>query len=275
MCRWHRFLLFFKNNAMRWPLLFLLFSFVACGNGPEDPSVRVGKEPVVSQPPMPPAAEIALAKDSSSISSALPPIKRPAGIYRFLLPYGDAGILHTVAFYPSTFRLQEEYLYRPDSLVITEGTWAPSQGGIWLYKENLVRGRYFWKGDTLQYFSPRLKKRFSLEKLTLAAQNPVWQKKRAGGAVLYGIGTEPFWSVEVAKNDSVVFRLSDGKEPLRTKLTATAVENKIIVYTAGTDSLQVSVFPYFCNDGMSDLAYTKKIVVRYKGQVYEGCGMRW
>lgn len=203
----------------------------------------------------------------------LPPTKKPAGIYRFLLPYeGGSKILHTVSFSPANYRLQEEYPGKKDSVVITEGTWAPSEGFIWLYKDQIVRGRYTWKGDTLQYYSPRLKKRFSMETLSPVVVNEIWQAKKKEGTQLYGVGNEPFWSVEVTGKDSVVLNMPEWTAPLSLKLAAAAPAKDSTVYTAENDSLSVTVYPLFCNDGMSDFLYTRRVKVVYRGQTYRGCG---
>lgn len=213
------------------------------------------------------------AKDADTIEApSVPVIKRPTGIYQFILPGTKEKILHTVAFYPGSFRLQEEYIDKNDSTVITKGTWSPSQGFIWLYKEQLVRGRYSWKGDTLQYFSPRLKKSFSMTKLTPADNNAAWQEKRKAGAVLFGVGTEPFWSVEVSKADTLIFSSPEWTSPMKTKISQRTGTSDSTVFTSAQDSLQIAVYPFFCNDGMSDFIYTNKISVTYKGRIYQGCG---
>jgi uncharacterized membrane protein len=204
---------------------------------------------------------------------SVPVIKTPSGIYQFLLPYGENEILHTVAFYPESFRLQEEYLGKKDSIVLTEGTWTPSQGAIWLYKEQLVRGRYTWKGDTLQYLSPGTNKKFSLAKLTPASNNAVWMAKAKEGAILFGVGTEPFWSVEVKTRDSAILSMPDWPQPLRVRLSAINKTADSTVYSAANDSLRIAIYPYFCNDGMSDFSYTNKVTVQYKGYIYKGCGV--
>jgi uncharacterized membrane protein len=217
---------------------------------------------------------VTLSKDTATYASYAPrQIKKPSGIYRLTLPYEGVTLIQTVAFYSGTFRLQEEFTDNPDSVTVTEGTWAPSQGFIWLYKDHLVRGRYTWAGDTLQYYSARLKRKFSMTPLT-PANNKTWQEGKSKGAVLYGIGTEPFWSVEINDRDSIQLNMPDWSAPLRTKLSATDRTDQGTVYTAETDSLQVTVLPYFCSDGMSDFTYSHKVIVRYKDKVYKGCGAR-
>lgn len=250
----------------------------SCGSVPdEETAVADTTKPVVaadSPVTAAPEREIAPVGDTATQTAFVtpPPVKRPTGIYQAVLPYGDAKILHTVAFYPNTFRLQEEYLNKADSVVLAEGTWAPSQGYIWLYKEQLVRGRYVWQGDTLQYYSPRLNQKFSLTKLTPASANPAWQSKKQEGALFYGVGTEPFWSVEVSGADSIVLNMPDWTAPLRVKFLDAANDGRNRVYSAPADSLQVTVMPYFCNDGMSDFVYPNRVLISHKGKTYKGCG---
>lgn len=214
------------------------------------------------------------AMDTASLHTpVLPPVKKPEGVYRLLLPYeGGKKVLHTVSFSSTAYRLQEEYPGKKDSVVVTEGTWAPSGGFIWLYRDQIARERYKWKGETLQYYNPQLKKSFSMEKPVPALANPVWQTKKKEGVVFYGVGNEPFWSVEVGRNDSLVLNMPDWSTPLKAKLTATDKTGDSAVYAAADDSLQVTVYPFFCSDGMSDFLYTQKVKVMYKGQTYNGCG---
>jgi uncharacterized membrane protein len=269
---------------MRVWLLYSCLFLLACGTKPKETTVATQATNTTVKtdtPAMPtPIADTSAISTEENTSADEPPItptvKKPSGVYRFLLPYGeDKKILHTIAFYPASFRLQEEYPGKKDSIVITEGTWSPSEGYIWLYKDQIVRGRYTWKGDTLQYFSPRFKKNFSMHKLIPAMENEVWRTKRQEGTVLYGVGNEPFWSVEVNKHDSIVLNMPDWAAPLQMKLSATNASKDSTVYTAENDSLRVTVYPLFCNDGMSDFLYTQRVKVAYRGQSYKGCGEVW
>src|SRR5215211_5654897 len=200
-------------ESMRcWIIAGCLF-MVSCGEKPGEKSMTSTASNNTADNPVQDSVDTSpsFAKDTTSHASfTVPEIKRPSGIYQFVLPSeGTRKIMHTIAFYPNSFHLEEEYLNTKDSVVVTEGTWTPSQGFIWLYKEQLVRGRYIWKGDTLQYFSPRLNKKFSMTKLIPASANPVWQTLKKQGAVLYGVGTEPFWSVEVKRQDSIILSMPE------------------------------------------------------------------
>jgi len=212
-----------QTQIMRAWELICCFALAACGSGPNEVAVTTTKTADTAHNTLTQVSatntENSFAKDTESL--AAPPVQmtpRPSGVYRFLMPYEQGKkILHTIAFYPTTYRLQEEYPGRKDSVVITEGTWAASEGFIWLYKDQILRGRYTWKGDTLQYYSPRLKQRFSMTQLSPAAANETWQTKKKEGMLVYGVGNEPFWSVEVSDKDSMVLSMPDWKAPLSVK----------------------------------------------------------
>jgi uncharacterized membrane protein len=221
-----------------------------------------------------------IAKDTSA-SISLPKvqkIKNPVGIYQALLPF-DNKMEQTILFNKDlSYRLEEKYWTgKKDSITITEGTWMPSDGFIWLYKDQLVRGRYKWKGDTLQYFSPVLKKNFSMKHLKDAIQNTAWSNKAKQGIVVFGTGNEPFWNVELNNKDSISFRLSEWEHPLQLKIDSSFKDNDGVAYTAHRDStqLRVTIFPHFCNDGMSDFIYRNKVKVQYNEQVYTGCAIMY
>lgn len=210
-------------------------------------------------------------------NNALPRIKKiptPAGIYQALVPTGG-GIEQTIAFNSDlTYRLEERYPEKKDSVVTTEGTWMPSDGYIWLYKDQIVRGRYKWKGDVLEYYSPLLKNLFAMKHLRDAAQNAGLTDTSRAGIVVLGTGTEPFWKLEVTKKDTLSFLLPEWKHPVSLRRDSTFAHGDSTVYTARNDSvdLRVTVIPHFCRDGMSDLTYRNRVRVQYNHQVYTGCG---
>jgi uncharacterized membrane protein len=203
-------------------------------------------------------------------------VKSPNGIYRTILPF-NGKMEQTIAFNKDyTYQLQEKYTNnKSDSIVITEGTWAPSDGVIWLYKDQVIRGRYKWEDETLQYYSPLLKKTFPMKSLQDAMQNATWKNKAKQGASFIGIGTEPFWNIELDNQDSLSFQVSEWKQPLRVKIDSSFNNIDSAGYIAQADSVQirVTIFPHFCSDGMSDFVYRNKIKVQYNQQTYSGCGV--
>lgn len=202
-------------------------------------------------------------------------VKSPNGIFQAVLNF-DEKVEHTIAFNSDfTFQLEERYLDHKDSVSVTRGTWTPSDGYIWLYKDQVVGGRYKWKGNTLQYYSPVLKKDFDLHRLQDAYENVAWRNKGKQGLILFGIGNEPFWSVEFNKKDTLSFLMSEWDRPAKLKINSSFNTIDSIGYTAQNDSvsLRVTLYPQFCNDGMSDYTYRQKIKVQFNQQVYHGCGL--
>jgi len=197
------------------------------------------------------------------------PMKQPSGAYHAMLPQND-GLEHIIIFYSNhTYELQERY--KNDSVEKVRGTWAPSDNFIWAYKDQVVRARYRWKGNQLEYYNPGEQKGFPLNPMMDISQNKVWIDKKKEGVLFFGIGNEPFWSVEVNKNDSATFSLADWKEPLRF-LTAAANRGDSLIFTSG-DSLQITILPRFCSDGMSDYLYRQQVQVLFRNTTYNGCGM--
>lgn len=221
-------------------------------------------------------ANIASLDTDNSISlPVVQKIKSPNGIYRAVI--SNNKIEQTIAFNADlTYRLQEKYNKgEKDSVVITEGIWTPSDGFIWLYKDQVASGRYKWKGDTLQYYSPVLKKNFSMHHLQDALENIALKNKDKDGIVLFATGNEPFWKIELNNKDSLSFLLPEWERPVKIKAEPSFTKSDSIGYAAKNDSVQirVAIFPHFCMDGMSNYVYPNKVHVQYNQKLYTGCGI--
>ena len=191
---------------------------------------------------------------------------------------GSNFVEQTVSFTGNTYILQERYrTNKKETVTVSKGTWTPAAGYVWLYKDGIVNGRYTWKGDTLQYYSPDLKKNFSMQHPESAMNNGVLLAKKKQGVIFYGVGNEPFWSVELAKNDTLSFSLPEWQQPLKLKVKTTKQSGDSTLYFAEGDSLRLNayVLPYFSSDGMSDFIYSNTIGVRYYGKLYKGCGIKF
>jgi uncharacterized membrane protein len=260
---------------VKYELIFSLVIFSACTLPAEK---ETENSPKKSNTTVIESSDANAATLDTANSIPLPPvqkIKKPVGIYQSLLPLQDK-IEQTIAFNSDlSYQLQEKYIDKKDSLVITEGTWTPSDGFIWLYKDQIVRGRYKWQGNMLQYYSPVLKKVFPMKPMQDAIQNVAWSDKGKEGVVIYGIGNEPFWSFEYNNKDTLSFLLAEWDQPMKMKISSSFNTPDSIGYVAQNDStqLRVTVFPQFCHDGMSDFIYRNKVRVQYNRQVYNGCGI--
>ncbi|HEY0067740.1 MAG TPA: hypothetical protein VGB46_10260 [Flavisolibacter sp.] len=194
--------------------------------------------------------------------------RAPEGVYQSTLSQGRR---HTVAFYPDhTYRLEEE---QGKNTTRSRGTWKPTNGTIYLYRDQLLAGQYRWRDDTLLYLSGRTE--MPLGKLTSAEQNDVWRKKGGQGLEFFGVGNEPFWNIEVDEQKHIAFHLADWEKPIRFKPSRRVTSGDSIVYNTSNDTatLSLTIYNRFCSDGMSDYIYPNKVKVIFKNQVFEGCGL--
>lgn len=195
-------------------------------------------------------------------------VKEPDGVYQSVLPQGR---LHTIAFYADhTYLMQEE---QGKNTTRTRGNWKPTNGIIYLYNGQLLAGQYRWHNDTLLHLTGR--NETPLQKLVSAEQNDVWIKKGAGGLEFFGIGTEPFWNIEVDEQKQISFHLAEWERPLLFKPSRRVTSGDSILYNTSNDTatLSITIYNRFCSDGMSDYIYPNRVKVVYKNRVFDGCGL--
>lgn len=260
---------------MRSIAFFLLLFYTAC-TLPEEKKARQVSE--ISDSTVIESHDLNAAAQDTTNNIPLPAvqkIKAPNGVYQALI--NDNKVQQTIAFKSDlTYQLQEKYTHaEKDSVVTTEGSWMPSDGFIWLYKDQVARGRYKWKGDTLLFYSPALKKNFSMHHLKEASENLAWKNKSKEGIVFFATGTEPFWNIQLDSKDSISLLLADWQHPLKFKADSNFSNKDSTGYLAKNDSAQirVTIFPHFCSDGMSDYVYRNKIKVQLNQKVYNGCAL--
>jgi uncharacterized membrane protein len=253
---------------------YILFVFVhACGNIGREPSIMASPDSLPKI--VDPDTFFTSRTDTASITPPPPPVKKPSGTYRFSYTIDSLFLEQTVKFYPNqTYRLQERY--KKDSIVLTNGTWAISNGFIYTYRQQVLRGRYRWKNSDLQYFSLASDKAYNLQKVPEITENKIWSERRKQGMVFFGVGNEPFWSVEIDPSENIQFRLADWNKPVEFRLTGKSAGIDSVFYSGATkDSILITltILPQFCSDGMSDFVYPKKVLVNYNQQEFSGCGM--
>lgn len=272
----------FRHLAVsKWPLLFCLCVF-SCKQKQATTVVRDAGDTIISVDSFATETDsISTPEDSVSaeiipVKLPKPAMKKPAGMYRIILTEaGEPRIEQTISFENHNYLLQERYLNAKDSVVLTEGSWAVSDGFIWLYRDQLAAGRYAWKGEELQYYDPVEKKRLAMEKLTPIAHNEKLMAKKNEGIVFFGVGNEPFWNVQLERGDSLRFSLAEWPQALKMKLASAELVNDSTIYLAENDSarLRVVLLPYFCSDGMSDFTYSYQVQAHFNGHVYKGCAI--
>ncbi len=220
------------------------------------------------------------AVNEDSLLLATNTMRPPEGIYQGVLPCdGCKGIEHTVLFNRDlTFRLQETKLGKKgENPFNTSGTWKPTEGVLWLYREGVVQARYTWQSDTLVYMDAKTSKRYPLRKLTSALENDVWRAKKEAGIEFFGVGNEPFWNIEIDEQKGLAFHLAEWGAPQQFKPATPQIARDSTVYNTANDSatLRVVIYNTFCSDGMSDFIYSQSVKVLYNGQTYRGCGIKY
>ena len=197
----------------------------------------------------------------------------PTGAYQGMYPCkGCEGIQQTILFTPDKkYRLEELTWGKSSFPKKAEGIWEIKSGMVWMYQPGKAPMNFFLRKDSL--FTDSLQ--YALVKRELAVINPSWKQKQSEGVDFIGVGTEPFWSLEIDNEKMVQFKLSDWKKPIIVAVQKPIVTKDSTLYTLSSEGmpLRVIIYPQFCSDGMSDFLYQYKVVVSLKGNTYKGCGV--
>ncbi|MDX2134024.1 MAG: META domain-containing protein [Saprospiraceae bacterium] len=89
-----------------------------------------------------------------------------------------------------------------------------------------------------------------------------------------GIGTEPFWNIEIDFEKAMRFKTMEGQEISTPVPTPNGKSDGTLVYNAQTESgtLKVTLKKQKCSDGMSDEVYDYTVEVDALGKTWKGCG---
>lgn len=207
------------------------------------------------------------------------------GFYQGVVPCPDCqGIRHTLLLKDSgRFRLEEFVMGKDMFPEKIEGRWTRQDDSLRLQANRQIIATYFVGKDTLRlaYRQGRavvdsLSKNYAIVRHADAAVNPAWKAKFSGGAEFYGIGTEPFWNIEIDHERSISFKLADLPKALVFPAVKPRITKDSIVYVTSLQDakLEVSIYNDFCSDGMSDNLYEYRVHVRYKGETFKGCGAK-
>lgn len=207
------------------------------------------------------------------------------GFYQGLLPCTNCeGIRHTLLLTDSAkFVLEEFTLGESTFPTRREGRWKHSGDSIQLQANQKLLATYLIDGDTLRlkYLDGRpmtdsAAQKHWLARVQDAAKNKAWIGKKNQGIDFYGIGTEPFWSIEIDKEKNVAFKAADLTKEIIFAYAQPSVNKDSTTYnlrSSDNTAMQVVVYNQFCSDGMSDNLYEQKVHIRYKGAELKGCGV--
>jgi len=133
------------------------------------------------------------------------------------------------------------------------------------------RGNEFWnKGDqaTLALDGQR-------RDCTVTDEVSPWDEARSRGVVFRGLGTEPFWSLEVAGGEapSMQLALDMGERPLSVAQATPLAARAGFKGVAGDGSaVELRISRGDCSDGMSDQTYPASIALTVGAETFAGCG---
>lgn len=207
---------------------------------------------------------------------------RMAGVYSGNIPCADcAGIMTFLSLDPGmTYRIEETYIGKSDTAYLNKGTWKRDGDKIELYDNDKIRVSYLAEGDNLlqldiegRRISGNLGDRYRLVR-NQVANNPGWKEKKDAGIDFVGLGNEPFWSLDIAKNGQVSFNTPDMKAPAKFPYTDATKNGTAMEYNLkdGSNRLDLTITPRYCSDGMSDFVYEYSVSLKYNGKKYTGCG---
>lgn len=206
------------------------------------------------------------------------------GFYQGLLPCTICeGIRYTLLLKDSAKFIVEEFTIGESTFPTRrEGRWTHAGDSIQLRANQQLLATYLIDRDTLrlrylegQPLTNAAAQKHWLARVQNAAQNKAWIGKKNLGVDFYGIGTEPFWSIEIDKEKNVSFNTADLTKPIILTYTSPSSSKDSVTYnlkTVDNENMQVVVYNRFCNDGMSDNLYEQRVHVRFKGMQLKGCG---
>jgi uncharacterized membrane protein len=207
------------------------------------------------------------------------------GFYQGLLPCTNCeGIQHTLLLKDSSKFILEEFTLGESTFPARkEGRWKHSGDSIQLHANQKLLATYLIQKDTLRlkYLNGRpmtdsAAQKHWLARVQDAAVNKAWIGMKNQGIDFHGIGTEPFWSIEIDKEKNVSFKIADLPKAIVLKYSSPLVNKDSTTYNLKTSDnlpMQIVIYNHFCNDGMSDNLYEQTVHVRYKGGEFKGCGV--
>lgn len=212
-------------------------------------------------------------------------VENVTGYYTGVLPCSDCdGIRQQLLLSPDmNFHIEENFIGKNIAPYLASGRWeTSSDSSIQLLVRDSIIAVYASTDSGLVHLgqsgapmTKALAGAYLLRKQTIGNSNSAWMKKKNQGVDFIGIGTEPFWSLEITNDKSIVFLLADNNKPVTFPYKAPVKERTKDVFAVvnGKDKLSLSVVRAYCSDGMSDTWYEYKVELDFNGIKYRGCGV--
>src|SRR5689334_13198362 len=98
----------------------------------------------------------------------------------------------------------------------------------------------------------------------------------ANDTIFTGVGTEPFWAVyliNINGDTSVVFHPAEGQESSFPLIADFHSEDSMAYHGSRfAGGIWLYIIKQNCSDGMSEIVYPFRVVVKIDGKNYRGCG---
>ena len=91
--------------------------------------------------------------------------------------------------------------------------------------------------------------------------------------IFHGLGTEPFWSVFIIKDNKIVFHPAEGIDvEVPFVAPSTTVNTTTYHSSAEGSSIELIISKKPCSDGMSDNVHAYEVILTVNKTKYSGCG---
>lgn len=105
-----------------------------------------------------------------------------------------------------------------------------------------------------------------------ATKPPKQQAKKRTGFTFLAQGTEPFWAVDVAKNNLLTFSTPENPEGIKLKARRSAYAKGSEYYgTYRGAKFYLNIRSQHCEDTMADQTYDMRAKFEFNGKKYTGC----
>jgi uncharacterized membrane protein len=218
-----------------------------------------------------------LPEESGSPTSFVP------GYYTGTIPCNDCrNISRKILFLADhQFHLKDEFNGIGSPPLETEGRWQTTNDQLQLLVNNDVFKRFAVTNKGLSELSmadapvPLYPDNY-LSRKQIGADNIAWMEKKAAGIDFFALGNEPFWLMEIDKEKQISFLRVDSSQPTVFPYVPAVQQNGQYVFNVrkNIDSMQITITPQFCSDGMSDNWYEYKVEAKFNGVMYVGCGVK-
>jgi uncharacterized membrane protein len=96
----------------------------------------------------------------------------------------------------------------------------------------------------------------------------------------WGVGTEPFWSLQISQGENLIDWKDGSKEIThRFKYAPPIINGNMITYNATENEtgkvIQIQIEPRSCSDGMSEMQYEYEMSFTYDRENFSGCAIKW